>query len=156
MSMANMDKVWEYSELHSTISRIENLLTNVLNILLVVVLTISLFSLITTSSINILNQSLEIGILLTLGYDKNRIIKIYIYETFVLVVNSCIIGIFVGWFVAWMMGLQRELFTDFDVIIEINGLHIIVIAAIFSSLVSTYQPLSKILSKSISQVINYA
>jgi len=44
---------------------------------------------------------------LTLGYDKSRITKIYIYETFVLVVNSCIIGIAVGWFVAWMMSLQR-------------------------------------------------
>ena len=103
-----------------------------------------------------MNQSLEIGILLTLGYEKSRITKIYVYETFILVVNSCLIGIAVGWFVAWMMGLQRELFTDFSVDITINGLHIIVIAAVLSSLLSTYQPLKQTLGKSISQVINSA
>lgn len=42
-----------------------------------------------------------------LGYEKSRIVKIYIYECFVLVVNSCLIGVAVGYFVAWMMGLQR-------------------------------------------------
>ena len=51
------------------------------------------------------------------------------------------IGIFVGWFVAWMMGLQRELFADYPIDIEISGLDIIVLAAILSSLLSTYKPL---------------
>ena len=55
-----------------------------------------------------------------------------------------------------MMGLQRELFTDFNVVVEINGLHIIVIAAVISSLLSTYKPLRQIFSNSISQILNYA
>lgn len=58
MSFTVTDKLWEYSELHSTIEKIENLLTKVLNILLVVVLIISFFSLVTTSYINIINQTL--------------------------------------------------------------------------------------------------
>lgn len=115
ISTKNSNTVWDYSESKQTIDRIQNLLKNILNILLVMVLLISFFSLITTSYVNIVNQSTEIGILLTLGYQKSRIVRIFIYESFVLVLNSCLIGIAVGTFVAWMMGLQRELFGDFPV-----------------------------------------
>jgi len=93
------------------------MLNNVLLILLVVVLVISFFSLVTTTYINVVNQTNEIGILMILGYEKSRIVRIYIYESFIIVLNSCLIGIAVGYFVAWMMGLQRELFSDLPVTI---------------------------------------
>ena len=115
MANHNLDSLWDYSEVEKTINDINDLLNKILTILLVLVLIISFFSLITTSYINIVNQSTEIAILMTLGYDKIRIVRIFIYEAFILVVNSCLIGIAVGWFVAWMMGLQRELFGDFPV-----------------------------------------
>lgn len=57
MSTKNTDQLWEYSESRQTIDKIENLLQNILRILLVMVLLISFFSLITTSYINIINQS---------------------------------------------------------------------------------------------------
>jgi hypothetical protein len=53
-----------------------------------------------------------------------------------------LIGVAVGTFVAWMMGLQRELFGDFPVKIEIDGIWIIAIAAIFSSLLSIIKPIT--------------
>jgi ABC-type antimicrobial peptide transport system permease subunit len=89
----------------------------VLNILLVLVLIISFFSLVTTSYVNIRNQYPEIGILMTLGYNKSRILRIYIFEAFVLVLSSCLIGIAVGFVVAWLMGSQRELFGNFPVVV---------------------------------------
>lgn len=73
-----------------------------------------------------------------------------------LVTNSCLIGVAVGYFVAWMMGLQRELFSDLPVQIEVKGLEIIVVAAIVSSILSTYKPLREIFSNTISQIMNYA
>lgn len=102
-----MDGVWDFSDTKITLDKIENLLDNVLLILLVLVLLISFFSLVTTSYINIINQRTEIAILMTLGYKKMRILRIYVYEAFVVVLNSCLIGVGVGTFVAWMMGLQR-------------------------------------------------
>jgi ABC-type lipoprotein release transport system permease subunit len=122
----------------------------------VVVLIISFFSLVTTTYVNIVNQTNEIGILMILGYEKSRIVRIYIYECFILVINSCVIGIGVGYFVAWMMGLQRELFSDLPVTIEVKGLPIIVFAAIASSILSTYKPLKEIFNNTISQIMNYA
>lgn len=57
ISNSTFDNVWNYSELKSTIDRIQNLLDNILIILLVVVLIISFFSLVTTSYLNIINQT---------------------------------------------------------------------------------------------------
>ncbi len=62
------DVVWEYTELKDTINRIEKILDNILTILLVLVLIISFFSLVTTTYVNIVNQTNEIGILMILGY----------------------------------------------------------------------------------------
>ena len=103
----NVDSVWDYTELKGTIDRIDHILNMVTYILLGIVLAISFFSLLTTTYLNILQQTNEIAILLILGYAKNRIIRVYIYESLVLVLNSCLIGLAVGYMVAQMMGLQR-------------------------------------------------
>jgi ABC-type antimicrobial peptide transport system permease subunit len=109
------EEVWDYSELINTITDIENLLVKIFLILLAVVLLISFFSLLTTASTNILNQTKEIAILLGLGLSKTRITYIYIFEAFALVLTACLIGIFVGSVLAVLMGMQRELFGDFPV-----------------------------------------
>ena len=150
------DKVWDYSELKKTISKIENVLNNIQNILLVIVLVISFFSLVTTTYVNVLNQTNEIAILMVLGYAKPRIVRVYLYEGFVLVLNSCLIGVGVGYFVAWMMSLQREIFSDLPVEIKVPGVPLIVLVALLSSLLATIKPLREIFSKSISQIMNYA
>ena len=103
----NTERVWDYTELKDTIDRIDNILNMITYILLAIVLAISFFSLLTTTYLNILNQTNEIAILLILGYSKARIVRIYLYENLILVLNSCLIGLAVGYLVAQMMGLQR-------------------------------------------------
>lgn len=103
----HVETVWDYAELTTTINDIESLLTKIFLILLAVVLLISFFSLLTTASTNILNQTKEISILLGLGLSKQRITGIYIYEAFALVLTACLIGIFVGCVLAVLMGMQR-------------------------------------------------
>lgn len=103
----NSNSVWDYTELKGTIDQIDYILGAVTYILLGIVLAISFFSLLTTTYLNILQQTNEIAILLILGYEKSRIIRVYIYESLVLVLNSCLIGLVVGYIVAQMMGLQR-------------------------------------------------
>lgn len=103
----NVDHVWDYTELKDTIDRIDNILATVTYILLGIVLAISFFSLLTTTYLNVVSQTNEIAILLILGYSRNRITKVYVYESLVLVLNSCLIGLVVGYLVAQMMGLQR-------------------------------------------------
>jgi hypothetical protein len=62
----------------------------------------------------------------------------------------------VGCFVAWMMGLQRELYGDFPVKITIDGIWIIAVAAIVSSLLSIIKPMSELFSHSINQIFMFS
>ena len=67
-------------------------------------------------------------------------------------ISSCFIGVLVGFSVAWLMGSQRELFGDFPVKIEVNGLGIIAGAAVVSSILSTVKPIREIFSYPINQI----
>ena len=80
MNNRNIDSLWDFSETSKTIDQINELLRNIMTILLVIVLVISFFSLVTTSYVNIINQCNEIAILMTLGFQKYRVIMIFIYE----------------------------------------------------------------------------
>ena len=122
-------------------------------ILLAVVLLISFFSLLTTASTNILNQTKEISILLGLGLSKSRITGIYIYEAFALVLTACLIGIFVGAVLAVLMGMQRELFGDFPVVIDISGIWIIVGTAVLSAVASTLGTIRRVLNHRVAEIL---
>ncbi len=55
--------------------------------LLSLVLLLCFFSLLTTTHSNIRGQQREIAVLMVLGYEKSRIMKVCVYEAFVLVAN---------------------------------------------------------------------
>ena len=63
------------------------------------------FSLVASMSANILDQAKEIAVLRALGMTRGRIILIYIYEAFLLVFASSMLGIFIGTLVGWTMVL---------------------------------------------------
>ncbi len=107
-------------------------------IILVLVLLLSLFSLVTTTHINTRKQQKEIGILLMLGYEKERIYRIYIYESFVLIINSCAKGIACGYVIGVMITNQRELYssTAVNIWFDIKFIIVIIVLALLSSLVT--------------------
>ena len=61
---------------------------------------------------NLYEQTKEIGIMRAMGITKRRIISLYIYEAFVLVMASSLLGILIGTMVGFTMTLQQILFTD--------------------------------------------
>jgi ABC-type lipoprotein release transport system permease subunit len=91
---------------------LKQIINTIMILLLTLLLILCFFSLMTTTHANIHSQRKEIGVLLVLGYEKNRIVRVYAYEAFVLVANSCIKGFIVGYIVATFMALQRELFSS--------------------------------------------
>jgi ABC-type lipoprotein release transport system permease subunit len=120
------------------------------------VLTISFFSLLTTTYLNVVGQTSEIAILLILGYSRSRITRIFVYENLVLVLNSCLIGLAVGYLVAQMMGLQREIFSELPISVEVRGVPLLLAMALLSSCLSTYKPLKEIFGLTVSQILNYS
>ena len=112
------------------------------------------FSLISSTSANIMDQSKEIGVMRWIGYTKIQIKRIYLYETFVLVFSSSLIGIFIGTFVGWTMTQQEREFILFPLNFYFPYKHLIVtmIVSIIWSFVSVYSPTSYILSQEIAEI----
>jgi ABC-type antimicrobial peptide transport system permease subunit len=65
--MSNVDWVMNQAEFKENIDKISSTMANIFLVLLVVVLVISFFSLITTTYVNVINQTNEIAILMVLG-----------------------------------------------------------------------------------------
>ena len=69
------------------------------------------FSLSSTMSANIYDQTKEIGILRALGYMRLHLVLLYVYEAFILVMASSFLGVIVGTIVAFTMMLQFSAFV---------------------------------------------
>ncbi len=61
------------------------------------------FSLSSSMSANIYEQSKEIGILRAMGLPRRRLYLLYIYEAFILVLSSSLLGIIIGTMVGFSM-----------------------------------------------------
>ncbi|KYQ91201.1 DUF214 family protein [Tieghemostelium lacteum] len=114
----------------------------------VVAMVISFFSLMSSMFTNIFEQTKEIGILRAIGIPKAWMIRIYIYESFVLVFSSSLMGVFIGTIVGWTLLLQRVLFTQLPIPFVFPWILLIVIfvCSIFFSFFSAFFPIRKILN----------
>lgn len=56
-------------------------------------------------SANLFEQAKEIGVLLSLGFTRIRIVMLYSYESFILVMASSTLGVLVGTIAAFTMVL---------------------------------------------------
>merc|ERR1711916_358031 len=63
-------------------------------------------------STSIHEQSKEIGVLRCVGFRKFPLIRTYVWEAFVLVASSSLLGIAVGVVMGYTIVLQRALFTQ--------------------------------------------
>lgn len=78
----------------------------IFSIIIVITMLLCLFSLTSSMSANLLDQTKEIGILRAMGFTKNRIKVLYFYEAFILVISSSLLGVMIGCSVAFTMVLQ--------------------------------------------------
>jgi ABC-type antimicrobial peptide transport system permease subunit len=58
-----------------------------------------------------MEQVKEISVLRAIGNSKFTIVRLYVYEAFVLVLSSSVIGLFVGFAIGYTMALQQTLIT---------------------------------------------
>ena len=70
------------------------------------------FSLVASMVSNITEQAQDIAIVRSMGLSKKDVIKVYVYEAFILVVASAVLGCGTGWSIAWTFSSQRSLFTQ--------------------------------------------
>eukprot|EP00330_Aristerostoma_sp_ATCC50986_P009659 CAMPEP_0114602718 /NCGR_PEP_ID=MMETSP0125-20121206/25284_1 /TAXON_ID=485358 ORGANISM="Aristerostoma sp., Strain ATCC 50986" /NCGR_SAMPLE_ID=MMETSP0125 /ASSEMBLY_ACC=CAM_ASM_000245 /LENGTH=176 /DNA_ID=CAMNT_0001813121 /DNA_START=2504 /DNA_END=3034 /DNA_ORIENTATION=- len=97
--------IFDYRDFESTVSDNRATLSVVFIAIEIVVLILSLFSLITSMSTNIVEQAKEIAILRAVGLTKLKVVLIYLGESFVLVFSSSLFGILIGTITAFTMSI---------------------------------------------------
>ena len=125
------------------------------NIVSSIVLIFCLFNLTASMTINIYDQKKEIAIFRSLGTRKNHIIFIYIYESFILVLSSSLIGLIIGSSISFTMAKQWTIFTAVNVNfnLPIGSIILIITFSIFGGVISTYFPAKKMISFSVAELI---
>jgi ABC-type antimicrobial peptide transport system permease subunit len=113
------------------------------------------FQLSTSMTANLFEQSKEIGVLRSLGFSKLRIILLYSYESFILVISSSVLGVIVGTLAAFTMVLQFTQFSGmptqfFFPWIQLIG---IFLASFICAMVSTIGPTKSIVKHRIASIL---
>ena len=109
---ANYIKFYNAKDDSDTMSFVTLILDSIFNIIIVITMILCLFSLISSMSANLFDQTKEIGVLRAMGFTKTRIKMLYFYEAFILVMASSLLGIMIGTTVAFTMVLQQIVFIQ--------------------------------------------
>ena len=103
---ANGIRIFNYFDDTDTMDEVTDILDTIFNIIICITMFLCFFSLCSSMSANLLDQSKEIGILRAMGFTRTRIKLLYFYEAFVLVMASCMLGVMIGVIVGFTMVLQ--------------------------------------------------
>ncbi len=88
------------------------ILNMIFNVIIAITMFLCFFSLSSSMTANLYEQTKEIGILRAIGLTKMRITLLYIYESFLLVMASSLLGILIGTMVGFTMTIQQTLFVE--------------------------------------------
>jgi ABC-type antimicrobial peptide transport system permease subunit len=100
---------------------------------------------------NLYTQAKEIGIMRAIGVSNSYIIRIYVYEAFILVISSAFQGFCIGLFIGYLITDQQATFLQLPLSIQLPTTEVIqiLIISIICAFISTYGPTKRIISKSI-------
>ena len=84
---------------------VEMIVSAIFTVIIIITMFLCFFSLSSSMSANLYDQQKEIGIMRALGFTKSRIVMLFTYESFILVMASSLLGVFVGTITAFTMML---------------------------------------------------
>jgi ABC-type lipoprotein release transport system permease subunit len=84
-------------------------LDGIFNVIVIISMALCFFSLSSSMSANIFDQSREISVMLSFGCTKNVLTRIFIYEALVLVIASSFGGFVIGIFIGNLITLQQAM-----------------------------------------------
>lgn len=118
----------------------QNTLRYIFLLITLVSMVVAFFSLNSSVFTNIMEQRKEIGVLRSLGLTRHEMLRLYTYESFVLIMSSAILGTLIGVVMGWSMAAQRsvmtqvplEFFFPIDIFLLVIGIS--VVCAILSTI----------------------
>jgi ABC-type antimicrobial peptide transport system permease subunit len=117
------------------------------------------FALSSSMSTNIHEQAKEIGVLRCIGFRKTPLTRTYVWEAFLLVFSSSLLGIVVGVVMGYTIVLQRALFTQLPLpfVFPYIQLGIVLILSFLLALLSSFAPIRALLrSRSVTTIMRKA
>ena len=106
-------------------------------------------------SANLYQQKKEVGVLRAMGFTNYRLRLLYFYESLILVLTSCILGILIGVVVGYTMLLQFNLFlggAKVDMFFPWTQFGLVVGLSIICAFFSTYGPAYSLTNRSIASI----
>lgn len=136
------------------IEQIETVLSTIFDIIIAITMFLCFFSLCSSMTANLMDQTKEIGILRAMGFTKFRIKMLYFYEAFVLVLASSLLGCMIGTIVGFTIIVQRQVFSDLPVTFFFpwNQFRTIMIVSIFCAFGSTWAPTGRLVKRDIASI----
>ena len=112
------------------------------------------FSLCASMSANLYEQKKEVGVMRAMGFTKYRVRALYFYESLVLVLSSCTLGVLIGTVVGYTMLLQFNLFLNAEVGIFFPWAQflLVVLLSVICAFFSTWGPAAQLTNKTIAGI----
>ena len=104
-------KVYNYFDTTGTNEQVTAILDGIFMVIIAITMFLCFFSLSSSMSANLLDQTKEIGVLRALGFTKRTIKVVYFYEALILVTASCSLGVLIGAIVGYTLVAQQAAFT---------------------------------------------
>eukprot|EP01027_Heterolobosea_sp_BB2_P005035 GEZU01007741.1.p1 GENE.GEZU01007741.1~~GEZU01007741.1.p1 ORF type:complete len:341 (+),score=72.01 GEZU01007741.1:91-1113(+) len=113
------------------------------------------FSLVSSMYTNIQHQSKEIGVLRAIGVGKLPMYRIYVYEAYILILSASLMGLVIGFSVAYVTHIQQSLFTELPLafVFPYELVITIFVLAIVFSFLSSLQPIVRLTNKPIVAIL---
>lgn len=121
----------------------------------VVAMAISFFSLMSSMYTNISEQTKEIGVVRALGIPKSWVYRIYIYEAFLLVVASSMLGVVIGSIASYTMNSQQSLFIQLPLPFNFPWFLLLTVLglSVLFAILSSCSPIRSVVNSKIVQIL---
>jgi ABC-type antimicrobial peptide transport system permease subunit len=143
--------IWDYRDNVAPFQTATTLMSYFFNFTTVIAMLVSFFSLMSSMFTNIHEQTKEIGILRAIGIRRSWMYRIYIYEAFVLVLSSSLLGVVIGVTVAVTMTMQQSLFTQLPIpfTFPTTILLVVFLCSVLFSVLAAFSPVKNVMNKSV-------
>ena len=134
--------------------KITKILDDVFYGLISVTMFLCFFSLCASMSANLYEQKKEVGVLRAMGFTKYRLRMLYFYESLILVLSSCLMGVLIGVIVGYTMLLQFNLLLHASVkpFFPWKQFILVVILSIICAFFSTWGPARNLTNRTIAGI----
>ena len=133
---------FQLHEIMDTTFKVKNIIEIILLILGIIALILSFFLIWISFYNNIRENIAEYGIMRSIGITKAQSIRIYLYEAFVIILSSIIIGTILGIFISTTITVQFDMFFEFPFIFHFpfKLYSILITIGLFLALLGSYYP----------------